>query len=207
MNNYAKLTSGLIVAWFTFSLLASALSLFQNNVNGFGITIAFAALIPLLIFAVWFAGSRKFRQFALSVDPSVLTAAQTWRILGFVFLLLQARTLLPAMFALPAGYGDMAIGITATAVAWKLANPAHRGTFIAWQLFGIADLVTAVALGTTASLIHPSGVTMYPMTVLPLSLIPTFLVPLFLMLHVISIAQALKWKSVPAGVLRTALAR
>jgi hypothetical protein len=85
-------------------------------------------------------------------------------------------------------------GATASFVAWKLANPAHPNSFVLWQLLGIADLVIAVSVGTTAGLIDPQGPTMAPMTVLPLSLIPTFLVPLFLILHVVCIAQARSWK-------------
>ena len=114
---------------------------------------------------------------------------------GFTFVLLQARSILPAVFALPAGYGDMAIGASAAFAAWKLANPAHRNSFVLWQLLGITDLVVAVSVGTTAGLISPQGPTMAPMTVLPLSLIPTFLVPLFVILHVICIAQARSWKT------------
>jgi hypothetical protein len=88
----------------------------------------------------------------------------------------------------------MTIGATAAFVAWKLAEPDHRGSFIVWQMLGILDLITAVSLGTTAGLLTPHGPSMVAMTVLPLSLIPTFLVPLFLMLHVICIAQARAWK-------------
>jgi hypothetical protein len=104
------------------------------------------------------------------------------------------RGILPAVFAWPAGYGDMAIGATAGFVAWKLSDPAHRNSFIVWQLLGILDLVNAVGVGTTAFLLSPQGPPMVPMTVLPLSLIPTFLVPLFFIFHVISIAQARTWK-------------
>ena len=102
--------------------------------------------------------------------------------------------MLPAIFALPAGYGDMAIGATAAYVAWKAAEPAHRNTFFLWQMLGIADLLIAVTLGTTAALISPQDVPMVAMTVLPLSLIPTFLVPLFVIFHLICIAQARNWK-------------
>ena len=146
------------------------------------------------MFALWFVASEKFRQFALSLNPQALTFAQSWRIVGFTFVLLEARGVLPAIFALPAGYGDMIIGMTATLVAWKLANPIRRNSFILWQLLGIADLVTAVGLGTTAGLISPDGPSMAAMTVLPLSLVSTFLVPLFLIFHVICIAQARAWK-------------
>jgi hypothetical protein len=121
--------------------------------------------------------------------------AQSWRLIGFTFVLLEARGVLPAVFALPAGYGDMFIGATATYVALQLATPAHRASFIFWQALGILDLVLAVSLGTTARLISPQGPSMVAMTVLPLSLVPTFLVPLFLIFHVISIAQAKGWKS------------
>jgi hypothetical protein len=109
--------------------------------------------------------------------------------------LLEAHGLLPTIFAWPAGFGDMAVGITASFVAWRVANSDHRRAFIRWQMFGIADLVTAVTLGATAGLLRPQGPTTALMTVLPLSLIPTFLVPLFLMFHIICIAQARKWKA------------
>jgi hypothetical protein len=130
----------------------------------------------------------------LSLNPRILTSAQVWRIIGFTFVLLEARGALPAIFALPAGYGDMFIGATASLVAWQLANPQRRNRFIAWQLLGILDLVNAVSMGVTARLIDPHGPSMAAMTVLPLSLIPTFLVPLFLIFHVICIAQAGTWK-------------
>ena len=119
---------------------------------------------------------------------------QSWRIVGFVFLVLAAYGILPRLFALPAGWGDIVIGATAPLVALKLANPGHRRSFIAWQLLGMADLVTAVTLGTLAGVIDPHGVAASAMTVLPLSLIPTFGVPLFMMLHVICIAQAARWR-------------
>ena len=193
-TSYGKLTAGLIAAWFLFALSASALHWFRNDANRVGLAVAFAAVVPILVFALWFAASEKFRQFTLSLNPQLLTLAQSWRIIGFTFVLLEARGVLPAIFALPAGYGDMAIGMTATFVAWKLANPIRRNRFILWQLLGITDLVTAVSLGTTARLLSPHGPSMVAMTVLPLSLVPTFLVPLFLILHVICIAQARAWK-------------
>ena len=194
MKNYGKLTIGIIVVWFIFALSASALHLFQNDANRIGVEVAIAALAPIVVFSLWFAVSERFRQFALSLNPRTLTALQSWRFVGFIFVLLEARGVLPAIFAWPAGYGDMAIGVTASFVAWKLAAPNHRNSFILWQVLGILDLVNAGGVGTTAGLLSPQGPTMAPLTVLPLSLIPTFLVPLFLMLHVICIAQARNWK-------------
>ncbi len=193
MKPYAKLTLALGLLWFLGALSASALHLFENASNRLGGAVAVGATAPLIVFFAWFGISGKFRDFVMSWNPTILTAAQSWRIMGFTFVLLEAHRGLPAIFALPAGYGDMTIGATATIVAWKLANPSHRNSFILWQLLGIVDLVTAVALGTTAGLLDPHGIPMLYMTMLPLSLVPTFLVPLFLIFHVVSIAQAKRW--------------
>ncbi len=196
MKSYGKITLALIAVWFTFALSASALHLFHNDSNRIGLAVGLAALLPIAIFALWFATSNGFRQFALSLNPRALTYLQSWRIIGITFVILEARGVLPAIFALPAGYGDIFIGATASLVAWKLANSSNRASFIAWQALGITDLVTAVTLGTTAPLLDPHGISTAPMTILPLSLIPTFLVPLFLIFHVICIAQARAWTSV-----------
>jgi len=197
MKAYGKITAGLLVVWFAFALIAGALGLFTNQANRIGAAVGIAAGVPIVVFAVWLAASDSFRKFALALNPQTLTLAQFWRIIGVTFVILQARSALPAIFALPAGYGDMFIGATASLAAWKLCDPNRRGSFIFWQVLGIADLVTALGLGTTAALIDPHGIPMAPMTVLPLSLIPTFLVPLFLIFHVICIAQARDWKTVP----------
>jgi hypothetical protein len=195
MKSYGKLTLGLISGWFVFAVVSSANHLFENNSQRFGLGVALAALVPLVAFSLWFAGSSSFRQFALSLNPRTLTFVQSWRVVGFTFVLLQAHSLLPAIFAWPAGYGDMAVGMTAAVVALTLANPEHRNRFILWQALGITDLVVAVGLGTTARLLSPHGVSMGAMTVLPLSLVPTFLVPLFLIFHIICIAQARSWQT------------
>src|SRR5271168_1380708 len=204
MKNYGKFVMGLIFVWFVFALSASALHLFKNDGNRIGVAVAIAASAPIVVFTAWIAASESFRRFVLSLNPSVLTSLQAWRFIGFTFVLLEARSLLPAIFAWPAGYGDMAIGVTAAFVAWKLADAGHRSLFILWQALGMLDLVTAVSLGTTAPLLGPHGVSMAAMTVLPLSLIPTFLVPLFLILHVVCIAQARGWKAVTHESRRTA---
>jgi hypothetical protein len=129
------------------------------------------------------------------LNPGILTFVQSWRIAGFTFLALYTVGLLPGVFALPAGWGDMAIGATAPLAALKLANFSRRRGFVFWQTLGILDLVMAVTLGTTARWISPNEVSTALMTVLPLSLIPTFAVPLLIMLHIICIAQARQWKA------------
>jgi hypothetical protein len=194
---YAKLTSRLIFVWFLITLTASALHIFSTAPDQPPIALGLAVLIPIGIFAIWSAVSQPFRQFLLSLNPVTLTFVQAWRIAGFVMVVLYAYNILPGNFALPAGWGDIAIGATAPLVALKLANPNHRKSFIFWQLLGIADLVNAVGMGVAARFIDPHGISTSAMTVLPMSMIPTFGVPLFLILHFISIAQARQWHSQP----------
>jgi hypothetical protein len=193
-RNYGKLVAGLIVAWFTFAVTASARHLFENDAARIGLSVALAAGIPIVLFIVWFATSRGFREFTVSRDPRLLTLLHTWRIGGMTFVVLSAYGILPGIFAQPAGWGDIFIGATAPLVAFYLTSPRHKSTFIAWQVLGMIDLVMAVTLGTTARLISPNGIAMGAMTVLPLSIVPTFLVPLLLMVHIVSIAQARRWK-------------
>src|SRR6201987_5255761 len=198
MSKYAKLSAGLLVAWLVFALSSSALHLYENAPNTPPIALGLAVVTPVVLFLIWFASSTGFRQFILSLNPRAVTLVQSVRIAGIVFLALGTYKILPAYFALSAGWGDIIIGATAPFAALWLANPAHRKGFIFWQLLGIADLVNALTLGTLAGFIDPHGISTAPMAVLPMSYITTFAVPVFLMLHIISVAQARHW---PATVL------
>jgi hypothetical protein len=198
--NYGKLVARLIGAWFILALSLSALHVFSTGPNQPPLAFGLAALLPLVLFAIWYGRSEAFRQFTLSLNPRTLTLIQSWRIVGYTFLILYTYGILPGIFALPAGWGDVFIGATAPLVALKLATSAHRKSYLLWQVLGITDLVLAVTLGATSSLLSPEAVPNSAMTVLPLSLIPTFAVPLFLILHIISIAQARRWhEHAPAG--------
>jgi len=207
MTSYAKLTRALIAAWFVFSMAASALHLYRNGPNQPPLALGLGVVIPVAVFLLWYAVSPRFREFALSLSPRNLTLAHTWRMGGFVFIALASYGILPWLFAIPAGLGDIAVGITAAAVALNRAEPRHRSSFIGWQIFGMADLIVAVSLGTLAGVIAPHGVPTTAMTVLPMSLIPTFAVPLFFIFHIICLAQARRWpaqdamrRSQPVGV-------
>src|SRR5438105_3484632 len=188
MSHYRKLTTGLIAGWFAFSLVASALHLFKTGPDQPPLALGLAALMPVAVFLVWSALSPPFRTFALSLDTRTLTRVHSLRFVGFVFLVLATYGILPRVFAWPAGWGDIAMGVTASFVAVKLANPDHRRSFIAWQLLGITDLVLAVSLAALAGVLDPQGIPTTPMTILPLSLIPTISVPFILILTLTLIA-------------------
>jgi hypothetical protein len=190
---YQRLVLGLVGVWLVVTTAASAQGMFDGGPGRPPLAFGLAALTPIVLFAAWFALSAGFRGYIRSLSPATLTFLQSWRIVGAAFLVLYAYALLPGVFALPAGWGDLLIGVTAPFVALNLAKPGHRGSFIAWQFLGVADLVIAVTAGTTAGFLAPHSASTESLTKLPLSMIPTFGVPLLMIVHFICIGQALRW--------------
>lgn len=159
----------------------------------FALAIAIAA--PLLLFFAWHRLSASFRDFVLSLDLRLVAGVQAWRWAGLGFLSLYAHGVLPALFALPAGLGDMAIGFAAPWMVVALVREprfAASAAFVRWNLLGMLDLVTAITLGTLGATFAtgaPGEISTAPMATLPLLVIPAFLVPLFLMLHAVALMQ------------------
>jgi hypothetical protein len=185
-----------LALWLALVFILGAAGAFVRPAGQVPYPIALGVAAPLLVFVVAFWLSGTFRAYVLAIDLPLVTAVQAWRFAGFGFLALYAYDVLPPLFAWPAGLGDMAIGLTAPWVALALARRGGFATdplFVAWNLFGMLDLVVAVGLGALSSSLA-AGVagemTTAPMARLPLVLIPAFLVPLFLMLHLAALFQA-----------------
>jgi hypothetical protein len=193
----ARIVGIVLAAWFGAAAWASYTGLLSNPAGEPPLPIFIAVAIPIVIFLAAYRASEGFRGFILGLDPRLVTALQTWRVLGLMFVFLYAFDILPAVFALPAGLGDAAIGVAAVPVLLALAarpDFARSRAFATFHLLGMVDFVVAVGTGTLASGIIPGlvggGVTSAPMGVLPLSLIPGFLVPLFTILHLTALFQA-----------------
>jgi len=124
---------------------------------------------------------------------SRLVLPHTPRVAGVTFLLYLALGRLPAVFALPAGLGDIAAGIAAPLVARKLARGPGRRAALWFNGFGLTDLVVALTLGALTGFrlvnVIPSSA---PITELPLALIPTATVPLFFALHLTSLSTQVR---------------
>jgi hypothetical protein len=150
-------------------------------------------VVVLLILAGSLIGSGTLRR--LLTRQSSLIRLHLWRIEGVVFLVLMFLGQIPALWALPAGIGDILIGITSLWVAGSLGPPKGKRRAIIWNLLGMLDLIVAVALGVTtnpgpAQVFHTTP-TSELLTGFPLALVPTFLVPLAFTLHVVSLWQLL----------------
>jgi hypothetical protein len=116
-----------------------------------------------------------------------IIAIQTFRILGGVFLVRYFQGELPGVFAIPAGVGDVLTGLFAPLVAywWLAEKPYARTAAIAWNLFGMADLVNAVVLGVLTG--GGGGGIAFP--IVP---VPTYAVPRAFLVHSYSLVGLLR---------------
>src|SRR4051812_33135893 len=112
-------------------------------------------LMPIAVFVpvvIGLIAVTRARRIAAAVDaaPSPwLVGIQAYRVLGGTFLLQWLHGALPGAFAVPAGAGDMLVGLLALPVALYAASGRRGGTaaMVAWNVLGIADLVNALTLG------------------------------------------------------------
>jgi hypothetical protein len=141
--------SAAIVAWLAVAQYVGSANMYFAATETAVPTVLFGLLVPLIIAAtgLWLSGS--IASLVSAIPLPWIVAAQIFRVGGGIFLVLWADGRLPWQFALPAGVGDVTTGCFAVVVATSLAQKAagaRRATYV-WCLFGIADLVVAIAMG------------------------------------------------------------
>jgi len=187
----------IVGAWLLGVALCSSAGLFEPGPSKLPIAILVALAAPVAIFGLAYVLSDWFRDLALSLDLRILTAVQSWRVIGGMFLFLWALDLRPALFAFPAGLGDVAVGIAAVFVLRAMIDdaPNWRRKVLLLNLAGLLDFAGAIATGILTS---NSALGVFAggdvghwasMGSMPLGLIPTFAVPLWIVLHLISLLQ------------------
>ena len=131
--------------------------------------------------------SPTFSRIVAAVPQHWLIGIQAFRMLGAVWLVRYFAGGLPGLFALPAGIGDVATGLLAlfVAYAWYSGKPYARSAAIAWNLFGMADLVNAVVLAALTNS-GAGGI------VFPLVIIPAYGVPRAFLIHSYSLIGLLR---------------
>ena len=84
---------------------------------------------------------------------SLLVAVHTWRILGIAFIWGVSQGILHPAFGIPAGVGDILIGVTAIPFAYFLREGFSWSKYalVVWSILGIGDLVNAISLGLITS--------------------------------------------------------
>jgi hypothetical protein len=119
---------------------------------------------------------------------SRLMLPHRFRMEGIVFIVAMLLGKLPALFAVPAGLGDIAIGLATPRITRKLDDGSGDRAAVWFNVFGMADLINALVLGgLTAFRIVSVSPSASLNSELPLVLVPTVGVPLLLALHIRSL--------------------
>lgn len=169
---------------------------FTLSIRGFFVSSA-ATAVPRIVYAliplaIGYSAYRLLRSVRTVVDQvpmHSMIGLQFYRALGVVFLVEWMLGALPGAFALPAGIGDMAIGLAAPWVAARVRDgaPRARETAIRWNVLGIVDLVVAVFMGvtTTPGPLHLFAIDNPNVAIImmPLVLVPIIAVPFSILLH------------------------
>jgi hypothetical protein len=151
--------------------------------------IVFAVVLPIAVGLWLLIRSKAMARIVDATPSSWLVGMQAYRVIGVLFLILWGTGQLPWQFALPAGIGDILVGILAVPIAWAASKGSARSIKAAysWNLFGLLDFAIALGTGFLTSptpfqlmaFDHPN----FLATRFPMVMIPAFMVPLSSIMH------------------------
>jgi hypothetical protein len=154
-----------------------------------------AIFLPIILGLIVLLPSKRIGAVLDAIPPSWLIGLQLYRVLGGIFLVGWLQGQIPGEFALPAGSGDVLVGLLALPVAYLLHKQARGAAAlaVAWNVLGIVDLASAVTMGTLTQpgplqLIVPA-VPNVLLGTYPTVLVPAFAVPSSILLHALSLRQ------------------
>jgi hypothetical protein len=205
----ATLLALISAVWLMAIIVAGSAGLLESGAGRPPLALLAAIVVPPALFLLAYRVSAAFRRLVLDLDLRLLTAVQAWRVLGGTFLFLYAFDLGPALFAFPAGLGDVAVGVSAVFVLQALitGHPNGRRRVLLLNLGGLLDFVGAIATGVLTSNsslgVFAPATPMPSMGMMPLVLIPGFLVPLWTIIHFASLLQL--WQAHPRPISPTEL--
>ena len=194
----ARRVTAAVVVWLAAVVALGGAGVFAAGATTLVPIIAAGIVVPIAAGAWLLTRPGSTRRLAGSIPLHRLVGVQVYRAAGVIFLIAWASGRMPAIFALPAGIGDIAVGLTAALVAARLHADAAvdertRRVAVTWNVLGIADLVIAVALGFFTS---PSAFQLLALgdpnaliTRMPFVLVPAFAVPLSILLHVVALRR------------------
>lgn len=176
-----------IMAWMTAVIAAIMLTINLFNVTGKlgpagGALIGLMWVIPPSI--VW-----KYKDWFTGLNQKPLVGLQIFRLIGAFFLVEMSRENIPGSFALPAGIGDIIVGVLAVVLFLSYKNIPRNG-LIALIVVGMIDFISAFFFGFT-SFEGPAQLFALGFenqaNLFPTGVIPFFLVPYAITFHLLSL--------------------
>lgn len=170
-----------LAGWFVIAAAAGAAGL----VARYPLPIPSLVLALTVLLLATIRASASLRAQIRAAGPVPLVALHLTRFVGAAFLVLSARGELPAAWAIPTGWVDIAVALTAGVVllfAAPFRTAGQRHALLAWNIFGLVDIGAVIVGAIRMVALDPTAGSV--MTRLPMSLLPTFLVPLIVASHV-----------------------
>ena len=189
-----RISTAVLIGWFGIAFALGFLEVYRAVSDRIP-TLPFGILVPILIGGLLIVRSSTMARVLDAVLQHWLIGVQLYRALGAIFLILYGTGKMPGLFAWPAGLGDVLVGVLApvVAVAYARGPEKHGDLVLAWNIFGMVDLIVAVAMGFSTS---PSPFQLFAfdqpnelVSMFPLVLIPTYLVPVSILLHIASLTK------------------
>jgi len=187
-----RLSGAGLAAWFLFLAMTTVSGLYLDAPGPRVLLYAVPALVavPALARARWLVEAVR------AMPTFWIPALQTLRIGGGSSLFAAWSVgLAPWGMVLPAGIGDVLVGLAAGGVAFALARRARgaRPVAMVWNLVGLLDLLHTLFRAVTSAsgpqrLFFEEPTNRIP-AVFPFVYLPGFIVPLTLLLHVLSLRQ------------------
>jgi hypothetical protein len=187
--------AGGVVAWLVLVFALAKQGVFETTSHTTFAAIGPAIVLPIVLGCALLALAPA-RQAIARLPLHWLVGVQFYRVVGAIFLIAYLQDDIPAEFALPAGIGDVLVGLAAPFVAVALARGGVQRAWPAvttWCAVGLADLIVAVTCGFLSApstfqqlaLSDPNAA----ITSYPLVLIPVFAVPASIVLHIYVLAR------------------
>lgn len=194
-TSFGMYSGAYLIGWLLLAVVLGSGGVFQATHATLFPAIALGIATPILVGVLLLRHSHTLNSAIDSVPLSWLVGVQLYRAFGFIFLALYAVDQLPAEFAIPAGVGDVLVGVSAPMVAYLLFK-GHRLSCLAvlgWNVAGMLDLAIALTLGFLSS---PGPFQAFAfdapnelITAFPLVLVPVFAVPLSILLHLATLKR------------------
>ncbi|RIL11144.1 MAG: hypothetical protein DCC75_02915 [Proteobacteria bacterium] len=179
MMTIRQLSSALL-AWLIAAIVLSTVGFLRSAPPPFPQT-CLVALTIALTHAVFF--QRSVKLLLDTLDLRLLIGFHLTRFIGFYFLWLYQKGLLPYDFAVLGGWGDIIVAGASIPIliGLTLKKGVSSVVLLAWNTLGLVDILFVVATAARLALREPAS--MNQITHLPLSLLPLFIVPIIIASH------------------------
>jgi hypothetical protein len=169
-----------------------------NQPGGPPVPVGLFLVVPIGGFIIAYVSSPRLRHAVDGIPLWFITVAHTWRFVGLGFVIGAMVNILPPQFGFPEGLGDVVAALFCLPLAFAIRkgsrSPRLRAAFVAWNIYGLIDLLSAISMGILYSPssfgVLRTNLSTEVMTTFPMNLIPTFFVPLFILLHILALKRS-----------------